>query len=153
MLVAFLAMTYPGGDLEPYDAEPYGEVEETSDRSRGVALALGLFGGFLGLHRFYTGRVQSGVWMILTLGGMGIWWVYDLVLLSAGEFRDGNGRRVRRWLVEGVTLEAGPGDRQLEQLTGQVGRLERDVAELAERLDFAERMLAQHRERDQLPKP
>jgi TM2 domain-containing protein len=154
MLVAFLAMTYGRDDLEAYDAgEPTDEPERVSDRSRGVAMALAFFGGWFGLHRFYSGKVQSGVWMILTLGGLGIWWLYDLVLLAAGEFRDGKGRRISRWLVEGATLEAGPVDRRVDQLEGAVGRLERDVAELAERLDFAERMLAQHRDRDRLAKP
>lgn len=150
-------MTYGRDELERYEDDdelPEERPERVSDRSRGVALALGLFGGFLGLHRFYAGRVQSAVWMIFTLGGLGVWWTYDLVLLVAGEFRDARDRRIRNWLVEGSPLESGgEGIRGFRQLSGQVERLERDVAELAERLDFAERMLAQHRERDRLSKP
>lgn len=153
MLLAFLAMTYGRDELERYDPGALqDESEPVSDRSRGVAMALAFFGGWFGLHRFYSGKIQSGVWMIFTLGGLGIWWLYDLVVLAAGEFKDAKGRRIRRWMVEGVTLEAGPGDRRVDHLAGQVERLERDVAELAERLDFAERMLAQHRDRDRLAK-
>jgi len=37
-----------------------------------------------GLHRFYTGRVQSGIWMALTFGGLGIWYLYDLILVATG---------------------------------------------------------------------
>ncbi|PYO26616.1 MAG: TM2 domain-containing protein, partial [Gemmatimonadetes bacterium] len=33
-----------------------------SERSRAVALGLAVVGGAFGLHRFYTGRVQSGIW-------------------------------------------------------------------------------------------
>jgi hypothetical protein len=153
MLVAFVSMTYGRDALEPYEGEEQGEEPDpASERSRAVALALCFFGGVLGLHRFYAGRVQSGVWMIVTLGGLGVWWLYDTVLLVAGEFRDGNDRRIRNWPVEGSSLDPGPGDRGLRQLSGQVERLERDVGELAERLDFAERLLAQHRERDRLSK-
>ena len=65
-----------------------GGGETTSPRSRGVALILGVLGGPVGLHRFYVGRPQSAVFMALTLGGMGVWWFYDMVLLFAGEFRD-----------------------------------------------------------------
>jgi hypothetical protein len=153
MLVAFLSMTYGRhDDLEPYGGDAAGdELERVSNRSRAMALGLGIFGGVLGLHRFYAGRPHSGVWMILTLGGLGIWWLYDVVLLTAGEFRDGQGRRIRHWPVQAMPGEGGPDDRGFRRLSGQVERLERDVAELAERLDFAERMLAQHRQRDRLP--
>lgn len=146
-------MSYPRHDLERYGADPDTDLERVSDRSRAVALALGVCGGAFGMHRFYAGRAASGVWMILTLGGMGLWWMYDVVMLLAGEFRDASDRPIRRWMTEGTTLEAGTGDRQVERLTGQVERLERDVAEIAERLDFAERMLARQRDRDRLPNP
>ena len=114
-------------------------------------MALALVGGPLGLHRFYAGRPQSGVWMILTLGGLGVWWLYDLVVLAAGEFRDGSGRRVQHWQIEDDS-PAGTSPRRVDELTAHVDRLERHVAELAERLDFAERLLTQQRERDRLPR-
>src|SRR5216117_4345838 len=75
------------------------EAADTSERSRAVALGLAVVGGVFGLHRFYTGRAQSGVWMCLTLGGLGIWYLYDVVVIAAGDFRDGDGRRVVRWEV------------------------------------------------------
>ena len=37
---------------------------------------------FLGVHRFYTGRPISGIFMILTLGGLGIWWILFCLLLK-----------------------------------------------------------------------
>nr|WP_290428677.1 NINE protein [Defluviimonas salinarum] len=57
------------------------------ERSRKVALLLGLF-GFLGAHRFYTGQIWYGLLHILTLGGFGVLWVLDLVLLLSGRIRD-----------------------------------------------------------------
>src|SRR2546430_14188783 len=75
--------------MEP--PEPRAEHAPVSERSRGVALGLAVVGGPFGLHRFYTGRIQSGIWMCLTLGGMGIWYLYDVVVVAAGDFRDGGG--------------------------------------------------------------
>src|SRR6266581_2848600 len=104
-------------DLAPTEQREGG----VSERSRGVALGLAVIGGMFGLHRFYTGRAASGVCMCLTLGGLGIWYLYDIVVIVAD--------------VE---------DRLLS--------LESQVGELAERLDFAERLLARARERGTLPK-
>ncbi|HEU5262838.1 MAG TPA: TM2 domain-containing protein [Gemmatimonadales bacterium] len=123
-----------------------------SERSRGLALALAVIGGVFGLHRFYAGRAQSGVWMCLTLGGAGIWYLYDVVVIAAGDFRDGDGLRVARWEVAGEDLAASPSQRRVNDLEDRVQMLESHMSELGERLDFAERLLAQARERGPLPK-
>src|SRR5205807_83842 len=83
-----------------------------------------------------------------TLGGCGIWYLYDVVVLAAGDFRDGDGRRVIRWEVG----EGGPArlPRSVEDLEERLQGLETQVSELAERLDFTERLLAQVRERGAL---
>ena len=128
------------------------EAADISERSRAVALGLAVVGGVFGLHRFYTGRAQSGVWMCLTLGGLGIWYLYDVVVIAAGDFHDADGRRVVRWEVaEGIAGPA-PSQRRVEDLEDRLQALESQVSELAERLDFAERLLAQARERSALPK-
>jgi TM2 domain-containing protein len=131
-----------------------GEGAGISERSRGVALGLAVIGGVFGLHRFYTGRVQSGVCMCLTLGGCGIWYLYDVIVIAAGDFQDGSGRRVLRWEVagEGVGLGGAPAERRVADVEDRLMALESQVGELAERLDFAERLLAQARERGTLPK-
>ena len=138
------------GSYDPEDEELQ-ELPEVSERSRSVALVLGLLGGVFGLHRFYAGRTQSGIWMAVTLGGMGIWWLYDMVMLVAGEFTDADGLRVRNWQVAETVAAGGAGARQVQQLTHQMEQLQHQVGELAERMDFAERMLAQQRERGRLP--
>jgi hypothetical protein len=116
-----------------------------------VALALAVVGGVFGLHRFYAGRVQSGIWMCLTLGGVGIWYLYDLVVVAAGDFSDGDGRRVVRWEVSDRTAAPAPAERRVTDLEDRMLALEGQLTELAERLDFAERLLAQARERGTLP--
>ncbi|HYT04742.1 MAG TPA: NINE protein [Gemmatimonadales bacterium] len=133
-------------------AEPRSASSNVSERSRGVALALAVLGGVFGLHRFYTGRVQSGVIMCLTLGGMGMWYLYDVVVIAAGDFEDGTGRRVVRWDVAGEPGESTASERRVADVEDRLLSLESQVNELAERLDFAERLLAQARERGTLPK-
>jgi TM2 domain-containing membrane protein YozV len=58
-------------------------------KSNGPAWLLWFFTGGIGGHRFYLGRTGTGVAMLLTLGGLGIWSFIDLFLLS-GMIRDTN---------------------------------------------------------------
>ena len=123
-----------------------------SERSRGVALILATVLGVFGGHRFYTGKAMSGVVMACTLGGMGLWWLYDMIVLAAGSFRDGDDKRVLRWW-EANPLEDG-GFAALghnEQLLDALDHLRSEVGDLNERVDFMERILAQVREPHELP--
>jgi hypothetical protein len=115
---------------------------ESSDKSRGVALALSVFLGVFGAHRFYVGKVNSGILMACTLGGLGIWYLYDCILIGAGQFRDSEGRLVRRWDPE--VMESG--ERISSEVLEELDALRHEVAELAERVDFAERLLAKPKE-------
>lgn len=124
---------------------------EVSDRTRGVALPLAFLLGVFGAHRFYAGKIGTGLLMAGTLGGMGLWYVYDLILIVAGEFRDSDGRRVIRWSAS----DAGPEQRRLPADSGamseELDALRAEVGELAERVDFMERLLTQARERGAIP--
>jgi hypothetical protein len=110
-----------------------------SDKSRTVALLLAFFLGVFGGHRFYAGRPETGALMLITLGGLGLWWLYDLILVAAGGFRDGDNRLISRWEPESDASGAAPLPGEvLEELDA----LRHEVAELAERMDFTERLLA-----------
>ena len=137
---------------EPAESSEPSPPSRASERSRGVALALAVVGGVFGLHRFYAGRVQSGVCMCLTLGGLGIWYLYDVIVIAAGDFEDGDGRRLRRWEVGDEPARAAASERRVTGLEDRLLALESQVSELAERLDFTERMLSQERERSRLSK-
>lgn len=110
-----------------------------SDRSRGVALALAILLGMFGGHRFYVGKRGTALLMLLTLGGAGLWLVYDLVLIVAGAFRDADGRRLLLWESEAemVTSLGFP-----SQMSEDIESLRAELAELQERVDFTERLLA-----------
>jgi TM2 domain-containing membrane protein YozV len=57
------------------------EASKVSDKSLIGATIAVVTVGFLGVHRFYTGRPISGIFMILTLGGLGIWFWWILFCL------------------------------------------------------------------------
>lgn len=68
-----------------------------SNYNRLTILLLCLFLGPFGVHRFYVGRVGSGLLWLFTFGLLGVGVIYDLVLIATGEFRDEQGRRVLHW--------------------------------------------------------
>jgi hypothetical protein len=123
--------------------------DQPSDKSRGVALALAAILGPFGGHRFYVGKTGTGVLMAATIGGLGLWYLYDLILVASGSFRDAEGRLVRRWDPE----EAPPGAMLPAEVMDELDLLRQQVAELAERVDFAERLLASPRPEQDAPRP
>jgi TM2 domain len=110
-----------------------------SPRSRTVALLLAGFLGVFGAHRFYVGKTQTAVLQLITLGGLGLWWLADLIMIGAGAFRDGEGRLVSSWEPESEHLvTSGTAAAILDELDA----LRAEVGELHERVEFAERLLA-----------
>ena len=68
-----------------------------SDKLIVVAAILCLCFGFLGIHRFYVGKIGTGILQIITLGGFGIWALVDLVMIVIGKFRDKQGNLLTQW--------------------------------------------------------
>jgi len=67
-----------------------------SDKRMVPALLLCFFLGFLGVHRFYVGKVGTGILMLVTAGGVGIWVIVDFVMICVGSFKDKEGRGLQR---------------------------------------------------------
>ena len=67
-------------------------MAETSGKNGVVALLLCLLLGGLGIHRFYAGKIGTGVLMLLTFGGLGVWWLIDLIMIAIGKFKDKQGK-------------------------------------------------------------
>ena len=53
--------------------------------------------GTLGFHRFYVGKVGTGILQIFTLGGLFIWTFIDLIMIVVGQFRDDENKKLVRW--------------------------------------------------------
>lgn len=68
----------------------------TGSKSWLATLLLCLFLGGLGVHRFYTGKVGTGILQLLTLGGLGLWVLIDFIVIAIGKFTDKQGNALAR---------------------------------------------------------
>lgn len=66
-----------------------------SDKSGVVTLIICIFLGYLGIHRFFVGKTGTGIIMLLTLGGFGIWTLIDLIVIVMGNFTDSQGKVIK----------------------------------------------------------
>tara|TARA_B110000014_G_C20042109_1_gene541712 strand:- start:121 stop:438 length:318 start_codon:yes stop_codon:yes gene_type:complete len=69
--------------------------EQKSPKGFVPTLILCILLGGLGVHRFYVGKVVTGIIMILTFGGLGIWTLIDVIRIAVGSFKDSNGLPIK----------------------------------------------------------
>lgn len=67
----------------------YGQTG-VSEKSKGVAAVLCFFLGALGVHRFYVGKVGTGLLWLFTLGFCGVGELVDFIMILCGSFKDKN---------------------------------------------------------------
>ena len=65
-----------------------------SDKNWLATLLLCLFLEGIGVHRFYVGKVGTGILQLITLGGCGIWTLIDLIMIITGSFTDKDGNKI-----------------------------------------------------------
>ena len=73
-------------------------IEERVESEKGFvpAILLCFFLGTFGAHRFYVGKIGTGILMLLTLGGLGFWVLIDFIMIVIGNFKDSEGRDLKR---------------------------------------------------------
>jgi TM2 domain-containing membrane protein YozV len=50
-----------------------------------------------GVHRLYLGKIGTGILMLLTLGGLGIWTLIDFIHAVSGNMKDKEGKVIKNW--------------------------------------------------------
>ena len=60
-----------------------------------VTLLLSLFLGSLGVHRFYVGKIGTGILQFITVGGCGLWTLIDIAMIVSGKFKDKDGYEIK----------------------------------------------------------
>jgi TM2 domain-containing membrane protein YozV len=75
-------------------AAPSSSQPPVSQKSFLVTWLLSLFLGVLGIDRFYLGKIGTGILKLVTFGGLGVWWLIDLIITLTGNARDKEGRVV-----------------------------------------------------------
>ena len=76
----------------------YHHIEGSSKHGRLCAALLCYFLGCIGVHRFYVGKIGTGIAMIFTFGGFGIWAMIDLIMICCGNFRDSENKLLIDWM-------------------------------------------------------
>ena len=94
----------------------------TSPKSKAVVLPLCIFLGVLGVHRYYVGKIGTGVIWTLTAGFFGIGWIVDIFTVALGGFYD----------VNGYVVRFHPTDAELEAAAAQSEASEEPTEEAAE---------------------
>jgi TM2 domain-containing membrane protein YozV len=79
------------GVMQPYPSQF--ESEKRIAPTAALCFLLGVFGA----HRFYVGKIGTGLLQLFTLGGLGIWMLVDLIIIITGGFRDGDGNKITEW--------------------------------------------------------
>jgi TM2 domain-containing membrane protein YozV len=69
-----------------------------SEKRKLPAFLLCLFFGMFGVHRYYVGKVATGLLQLFTVGGLGVWVLFDLLVILLGGFTDKEGKLITKWV-------------------------------------------------------
>ncbi len=54
-----------------------------------LLLVMSIIFGWIGVDRFIMGKVFTGILKLITFGGLGLWWLIDIILIATKyEFED-----------------------------------------------------------------
>ena len=64
------------------------------NKSKTTTLIISILLGELGIDRFYLGYTGLGILKLVTLGGGGIWWLIDIIMIVTGKMKDAKGNEL-----------------------------------------------------------
>jgi hypothetical protein len=82
----------PQTPAPPMQGQPVNEAEQKSFLA---AILISIFAGSLGIDRFYLGYTGLGILKLITLGGCGIWYIVDVILIATGNLQPKDGSRLK----------------------------------------------------------
>jgi len=65
-------------------------------KSKTTTLIISILLGELGIDRFYLGYTGLGILKLLTVGGCGIWYIIDIILILTDKMTDKNGNALEK---------------------------------------------------------
>lgn len=80
-----------------FQVAPTYAMRGPSPKNRTLVLGICIFLGIIGIHRFYVGKVGTGILYFLTFGIFGIGWIIDIFMILAGNFSDNFGNPILEW--------------------------------------------------------
>lgn len=63
-----------------------------AQKSWTTTLILSILLGALGVDRFYLGYTLLGILKLITGGGLGIWWLIDIIMIATNKMTDAKGQ-------------------------------------------------------------
>ena len=71
------------------------DQSQKSEKGWAVTLILAIFLGYIGIHRFYVGKIGTGILWLFTGGCLGIGWLIDIIRIVCGNFTDKEGKPIK----------------------------------------------------------
>ncbi len=81
------------------------KLDKYSHKRLITTLSLCFFLGIVGAHHFVNGRILRGFLYLFTLGFCGIGWIFDMIVIIAGRFKDGNGKYINDLKVMSLQID------------------------------------------------